>query len=249
MTIKRYANRGRRNLNPVLSSQSLIINNKTFKGGMLYGIHGVVCGVYILKCKINNKEYVGSSTDISGRLSTHFGRECKLYPYKPLYQDIIKYGRDNFEWEILEECTREELHDKEQYWYDIIKPKYNLNRPFDMKSITDKECLDRIRKGNEIGKQKLKDKFSNDSYKNLFKDIQRKSGRMVSVIMLDKITKEKIMTFECCMDAQRWLNKNTTFKSKNKVAKILECCKGIRTSAFGYKWEYVDDMIVKKSND
>lgn len=139
----------------------------------VYGIHGVVCGVYILKCKINNKEYVGSSTDISGRLSTHFGRECKLYPYKPLYQDIIKYGRDNFEWKILEECTREELHDKEQYWYDIIKPEYNLNRPFDMKSITDEECLKRIKNGNEVGAEKLKEKYSDKTYKELFRDIQR----------------------------------------------------------------------------
>ena len=88
----------------------------------IYGIHGKVCGIYIIKCKINNRKYIGSSTDISSRLSTHFGRECKLYPYKPLYIDIIKYGRDNFTWKILEECNKMDLHDREQYWYDVITP-------------------------------------------------------------------------------------------------------------------------------
>ena len=206
----------------------------------VYGIHGKVCGIYIIKCKINNKKYIGSSTDISSRLSTHFGRECKLYPYKPLYMDIIKYGRDNFIWEILEECDKKDLHDKEQYWYDIVKPEYNSNRPFDMKSITDKDCLTRIKNGNEIGKEKLKEKYSSETYKELFKDIQRQSGRMVSVTMLDKTTCEEIMTFECCMDAQRWLNETTNYKAKNKVAKILDCCNGIRKSAFGYKWKYTN---------
>lgn len=201
----------------------------------IYGIHGKVCGIYLLKCKINDKKYIGSSIDISGRLSTHFSRECKLYPYKPLYIDILKYGRDNFTWEIIEECDSRDLHDKEQYCYDIIKPEYNLNRPFDMKSITDEECLKRIKNGNEIGAEKLKEKYSDKTYKELFKDVQRQSGRMVSVIMLDKITENELMTFECCMDAQRWLNENTNYKAKNKVAKILDCCKGERMSAFGYK--------------
>ena len=38
-----------------------------------------------------------------------------------------------------------------------------------MKSITDGECLNRIKKGNEVVGTKLKNKYSNKEYKQLFK--------------------------------------------------------------------------------
>lgn len=63
----------------------------------IYGISKYTCGVYMITNKINGKRYVGSSIDITSRLSLHFNRECKKYPHHPLYKDIIKYGRDNFE--------------------------------------------------------------------------------------------------------------------------------------------------------
>ena len=56
--------------------------------------------------------------------------------------------------------------------------------------------------------------------------------------MLDKKTGEFIMNFESLQEASRWVTEHTNYKGKNKSSKILECCKGTRKSAFGYKWRY-----------
>lgn len=45
----------------------------------------------MIKNKINNKIYVGSSTDVQRRLKTHIN-------------DLNKYGKNNFEFSVLEEC-------------------------------------------------------------------------------------------------------------------------------------------------
>lgn len=56
-------------------------------------------GVYILTNKINGKQYIGQSWDITYRWSSH--KSEKRYPTFPLYRAIKKYGWDNFEKEIL----------------------------------------------------------------------------------------------------------------------------------------------------
>ena len=84
----------------------------------------------------------------------------------------------------------------------------------------------------------MKELYKNKEYKELFKESNR--YKFTTVQMLDKITGECIMEFECLQDAARWTTKNTKFKGKNKASKIMECCKYTRNSAFGYKWKYIE---------
>lgn len=203
----------------------------------IYGIPCHTCGVYMITCKINNKKYIGSSKEINSRLALHFNRECRKYPYKPLYKDIIKYGRDNFIWEVLEECDPFELRDKEQYYFDLIQPEYNLVKPFTWE-IQDEECRNRIEKASKENGKHLRELYKSEEYKKLFKEGNR--YKFTPVQMLDKTTGECIMEFECLQDAARWITKNTNFKGKNKASKIMECCKYTRNSAFGYKWKYIE---------
>lgn len=75
-------------------------------------------GIYKITNQINNKVYIGQSLNIEKRWSDHRTRpfrECIDYD-KPLYRAIRKYGLDNFLFEVLEECTPEELDDKEIYY-------------------------------------------------------------------------------------------------------------------------------------
>lgn len=60
----------------------------------------MVAGVYLIKNKINNKIYVGSSVDIFRRWSEHYRMEN--FNYSNIQKDIYNFGISNFSFEILE---------------------------------------------------------------------------------------------------------------------------------------------------
>ena len=73
-------------------------------------------GIYKITNKINGKIYIGQSNNIKRRFLEHTYRD-KL----PIDMAIKKYGKDNFSFEILEECSLEELNEKETYWIKKLK--------------------------------------------------------------------------------------------------------------------------------
>ena len=74
-------------------------------------------GIYQIKNMVNGKTYVGQSNDISRRWDQHLSAsEWERYSEKPLYKAFLKYGIENFEFSILEECPLEQLNEKEIYW-------------------------------------------------------------------------------------------------------------------------------------
>lgn len=80
-------------------------------------------GIYIIKNKLNGNSYIGKSNNIKRRFTEH--RSINHETNKSLKLAYKKYGLDNFSFEILEECKLEELNDKERYYIDKLKPKYN----------------------------------------------------------------------------------------------------------------------------
>ena len=90
-------------------------------------------GIYKIVNKINNKVYIGQSININKRIKEHFWKaQCeKDVSYNSvLHSAIRKYGKENFEWEIIEECDIEEIDEKEKYYiqfYNSLAPKgYNI---------------------------------------------------------------------------------------------------------------------------
>lgn len=91
-------------------------------------------GIYKITNKVNNKIYIGQSINIAERWREHRYRYNRVeetsYNY-PLYRAFRKYTLDNFSFEIIEECTFEELDKRETYWiqyYNSILPNgYNQN--------------------------------------------------------------------------------------------------------------------------
>jgi group I intron endonuclease len=97
-------------------------------------------GIYKIENLINGKVYIGQSINTSARWLAH--KEVLSIPShayelkKPLYKDMNKYGIDNFKFEIIEECDKEKLNEREIYWikkynsyyFDDNSNGYNLTR-------------------------------------------------------------------------------------------------------------------------
>ena len=73
-------------------------------------------GIYKYTNIINGKSYIGQSTDIRKRHKNHrnFAKNNILTAY--IDAEIAKYGIENFQFEILEECDKELLDEREQYY-------------------------------------------------------------------------------------------------------------------------------------
>lgn len=84
-------------------------------------------GIYKIENLINGKVYIGQSINIQERWNEHklinsrTSKDALKKQKYPLYLAFQKYGLENFSFEVLEECSLEELDTKEQFY---IK-KYN----------------------------------------------------------------------------------------------------------------------------
>ena len=71
-------------------------------------------GIYKITNKITGHSYIGQSVNIQHRLAKHRNYDQDVAHY-PLYKAIAKYGIDNFTIEVIEECTIDELDNREIY--------------------------------------------------------------------------------------------------------------------------------------
>lgn len=156
-------------------------------------------GIYKITKKENGKCYIGQSNNCERRFKEHQtkGSSSRI----PVDIAIQKYGKDAFTYEIIEECSIEELNQKEQYWikyYNSMKDGYNCSEGGAQQSIgvnngrsklTEQDVI-KIRKAyNNHEKQKdvyeeYKDIISFGYFQNLWQ------GRSWSHIMPEVFTKE-----------------------------------------------------------
>lgn len=83
-----------------------------------------VIGIYCIENKITKEKYVGLSTNIEKRWKSHIQNNTNSL----IHIAIKKYGKENFNFYVLEECDEKSLCDRERYWigfYDSIKNGYN----------------------------------------------------------------------------------------------------------------------------
>lgn len=91
-----------------------------------------ICGIYKITNIVNKKCYIGQSIDIENRWRQHkLQSSWRKQKEKALYRAFIKYGLENFVFEIIEECKRKDLDRREIYWikkYNSCKCGYNMTK-------------------------------------------------------------------------------------------------------------------------
>lgn len=86
-------------------------------------------GIYYIKNKSNGMVYIGQSIQIKTRWARHIWElNTNQHDNQYLQNAWNKYGQNNFEFGILEECPKEMLNERETYWFNKYAPNtYNLS--------------------------------------------------------------------------------------------------------------------------
>ena len=83
-------------------------------------------GVYKIVNLITKDTYIGSTINIYNRYYSHWFLLKKLNHDNYKIREHSKlYGRESFIFEVIEYCDRNIMLEREQYYFDLIKPSYN----------------------------------------------------------------------------------------------------------------------------
>ena len=76
------------------------------------------CGIYKVTNIKTNEVYIGKSVKIADRWTNHVKSACGLegVAESQFQRALKKYGIDSFTWELLEECPKENLTEREKYF-------------------------------------------------------------------------------------------------------------------------------------
>ena len=170
--------------------------------------------IYKLVCKdlCIIELYIGHTTNFIQRKTEH---KCKCNKITNKENKSLKYqfirehgGWDN--WDMIEiekyPCIdSNEARARERYWYEILKPKLNTQKPNRSPKEYRENHIEEIKKYNIDNKEKLK-KYRKEQYEKNKDEI-------------NKIRKEKKYTCDCCYITIRYCDKARHEKSnKHKTA-------------------------------
>lgn len=205
--------------------------------------------IYKITNMVNNKIYIGKTLNsIEKRWKEHKNEYQKERVEKrPLYSAMKKYGIDNFEISLVEECTEDNFSEREKYWiefYGSFKYGYNATLGGDGTRYADYDLIYSLWKQDktvlDIHKITTYDESTIrralECYKVSSEERKKRANlkKRKMIAQLDKNTEQIIRIFPLTEEANRFLNKQSS-------GHISAVCKGKRQTAYGYKWKYLDN--------
>ena len=211
-------------------------------------------GIYCITNLKNGMRYVGQSRNIERRFSQHLTDDKKLNT--KLGKDMLIFDKGDFSLTILQECKVEELDNLERYWISKLNTypnEYNMT-PGGRDKVIDYNTIraltkEQVKIGWEEGlsakgirkkygmssipaikNQLLELGYSEEEISKRGQERKELAGAK-SVAQLNQ-NGEIIKVFKSLNEAGRELN-----ISSQNIGKV---CKGIRGSAGGFKWKYLE---------
>lgn len=178
-------------------------------------------GIYIIQNMINHKVYVGSTVWFKERMNSHFNKlRKKEHDCEHLQRSFNKYGRDNFEFKVIEYISDiEKLNSREQFWFGFYSVR-NHNLCFNSSPTA----------GSNRGIS-----FSEEQ-KNVF--YRRGNARNSRVVCQLDLHGNLLKVFECIQDAAEFVGVNHTG--------ISLACSGKRKSIAGFQWCFYKELNKKR---
>lgn len=202
-----------KNLTPVKSYLNADIDKKS-----IYDENKNKSGIYCWTNLTNKNCYIGSSSNLSKRFSWYYNLNSinKEASVSFISRALLKYGYSGFRLDILEYCNTEQLIDREQYYIDLINPKYNILRVAGS-SLGHKHYEATLAKliGRKLSSEHLVKLREHLSKHNLSEEQRTKArARML------KINKDKAIEVEV-LDTQ--IKETTKYSSIGEAAKGIGC--------------------------
>lgn len=149
-------------------------------------------GIYKIQNRNNGKVYIGQSNDCERRIKEH------CYPSRyleglPIDIAIHKYGKENFTFDIIEECSLKQLNERKTYW--ILKYESNTQKGYNCNIGGDNA---QIGEGNSNAKISEQDVIK---IRQAYKDHKRK--KETYELVKDKIT---FNSFEAIWEGKCWIH-------------------------------------------
>lgn len=208
-------------------------------------------GIYKITNQINGKSYIGKSVDIEDRWMRHRSRAFQKNDNQYnsyLYRAIRKYQLCNFTFEVVEECSMEELDDKEIFYIDLYdsfytKNGYNMTRGGDGSLKQDyNEVCELWNAGYTISDIAKQINGTRNTVKHILKicdagyseDEARQRGKKKKSYTINQydINGNFIKTWESSRQIERELHIDHS--------DVISCCNWVYKTAGGYKWKYAE---------
>lgn len=207
--------------------------------------------IYTLTNKVNHKVYVGKTNrTVKERYQEHLLAIHKsVNDDRKLYKAFKKYGIENFDLALIEECTTENVEDREMHWiehYDSYRNGYNMTLGGDGKSyVQEMPVIEMYYQCQNVTETAKRMGIDRETVSNILhaNDIEVKSN---SDVMRDKFgvnvcqyhkDGKFIQKHNSAMEAAASIGKSNE-KSNGAASHIMDVCKGKRKSAYGYIWKF-----------
>lgn len=211
--------------------------------------------IYSITNTSNGKQYIGSTRDYNNRCRQHNGamnnENDKTYQYL-LYQDIRSLGIDKFEFKIIENypCNdKDELREREDYYIQLYKPKYNSCRAY----LSKEEVKELRHNYRESHKEEMKEYHRR--YNELNKDKVSQRRYNYYQINKDKISIKGRSRYERNKDKINARASNKNICACGSISRISDITKHNKTIKHqNYLEDHLDDpvlvnMVYDKADD
>lgn len=191
---------------------------------------------------------------IEKRFKEHCKDSKRGYKNRPLYKAMNKYGIEHFSIELIEECSEQNICEREQYWikyYDSFNNGYNATLGGDGKAYIDYNVIINLfLQGFNIVEIAEKTNHAAGHISKILKekgnitqdqiDSQAIKKQERKVFRLDKNTKQVLDVYDSVAKASAWVKENgySIDKIDGISSHICQCCSGIRKSAYKFDWSY-----------
>jgi group I intron endonuclease len=122
-------------LNNNIFVSSVVYNNAEEYKHLILADNNNKAGIYLWTHRESSKKYIGSSVNLSRRLSYYFSKNINKYKTSKIYNALLSYGFSAFSLTILEytyianfpkDEAKKLIIEREQHYIDSILPEYNI---------------------------------------------------------------------------------------------------------------------------